>query len=177
MTETLSQISATTPRLWVIKMMPMWVFFCRSFISSRIWAWMVTSRAVVGSSAMSSWGWQMRPMAIITRWRIPPESSWGYCFMRFWTLLMPTISSMDMARLAASSLETVLSWARRASMSWLPMVYTGLRQVMGFWKIMATLEPRMAIISALLLASTSSPSRVMDPPMTLPGDWSRPMMA
>ena len=60
---------------------------------------MVTSRAVVGSSAMSSWGWQMRPMAIITRWRMPPESSWGYCFMRFWTLLMPTISSMAMARL------------------------------------------------------------------------------
>ena len=56
------------------------------------------------------------------------------------------------------------------------MVYTGLRQVMGFWKIMATLLPRKAIISSLLLASTSSPSKVMDPPMTLPGDCSSPMM-
>ena len=97
--------------------MPMWVFFCRSFMSSRIWAWMVTSRAVVGSSAMSSLGWQMRPMAIMTRWRMPPESSWGYCFIRFSTLLMPTSSSISMARLAASSLETCLSWAFRASMS------------------------------------------------------------
>ena len=81
-----------------------------------------------------------------------------------------------MARLAASCLETFLSWAFRASMSWLPMVYTGFRQVMGFWKIMAALLPRRSIISSLLLASTSSPSRVMEPPTTLPGDWSRPMI-
>ena len=37
----------------------------------------VTSRAVVGSSAMSSWGWQAMAMAIITRCFCPPESSWG----------------------------------------------------------------------------------------------------
>ena len=46
----------------------------RSFISSRICAWMVTSSAVVGSSAISSFGLQARPMAIITRWRMPPDS-------------------------------------------------------------------------------------------------------
>ena len=45
---------------------------------SRIWAWMVTSRAVVGSSAMSSLGSHASAMAIITRWRSPPDSSWGY---------------------------------------------------------------------------------------------------
>jgi len=45
-----------------------------SFSSSRIWAWMVTSRAVVGSSAIKSFGLQESAMAIITRWRIPPES-------------------------------------------------------------------------------------------------------
>ena len=39
---------------------------------------MVTSRAVVGSSAMSSFGSQASAMAIITRWRSPPDSSWGY---------------------------------------------------------------------------------------------------
>ena len=44
---------------------------------SRIWAWMVTSRAVVGSSAMSISGLQARAMAIITRWRMPPENWWG----------------------------------------------------------------------------------------------------
>ena len=40
-------------------------------MSSTIWAWMVTSSAVVGSSAMSSLGSQARAMAIMTRWRMP----------------------------------------------------------------------------------------------------------
>ena len=45
---------------------------------SRIWAWMVTSSAVVGSSAIRSFGSQASAMAIMTRWRRPPESWWGY---------------------------------------------------------------------------------------------------
>ena len=44
---------------------------------SRIWAWIVTSSAVVGSSAMSSSGSQARAMAIMTRWAMPPERAWG----------------------------------------------------------------------------------------------------
>ena len=44
------------------------------WISSRIWAWIVTSSAVVGSSARISFGSQARAMAIITRWRMPPEN-------------------------------------------------------------------------------------------------------
>ena len=39
---------------------------------------MVTSRAVVGSSAMSSSGSQARAIAIITRWAMPPDISCGY---------------------------------------------------------------------------------------------------
>ena len=35
---------------------------------------MVTSSAVVGSSAISSFGSQASAMAIITRWRIPPDT-------------------------------------------------------------------------------------------------------
>ena len=115
-------------------------------------------------------------MAIITRCRMPPENSWGYCFIRLATLLIPTSSSISMARFDASSLEMLLSWARSASMSWLPTVYTGFRQVMGFWKIMATSRPRKSVISSFVLASTSWPSKVMDPPITLPGDCRRPMM-
>ncbi len=42
-----------------------------------ICAWTVTSRAVVGSSAMSSAGLLISAMAIITRWRMPPDSWWG----------------------------------------------------------------------------------------------------
>ena len=41
------------------------------------WAWTVASRAVVGSSAISSLGRRARAMAIMARWRMPPESSWG----------------------------------------------------------------------------------------------------
>ena len=41
---------------------------------SRICAWMVTSSAVVGSSAISTFGLQASAMAIMARWRMPPES-------------------------------------------------------------------------------------------------------
>ena len=43
---------------------------------------MVTSSAVVGSSAMISFGLQLSAIAIMTRCRMPPESSCGYCFRR-----------------------------------------------------------------------------------------------
>ena len=46
-------------------------------MSSMIWAWMVTSSAVVGSSAMTSRGLPASAIAIITRWRMPPDSSCG----------------------------------------------------------------------------------------------------
>ena len=48
-----------------------------SLTSSSTWACTVTSSAVVGSSAISSVGSQHSAMAIITRWRIPPENSCG----------------------------------------------------------------------------------------------------
>ena len=44
---------------------------------SRIWAWIVTSSAVVGSSAMRSSGSQARAIAIMIRCAMPPDSSWG----------------------------------------------------------------------------------------------------
>ena len=45
---------------------------------SRICACKVTSSAVVGSSAISSFGCNAQAIAITTRWRWPPESSCGY---------------------------------------------------------------------------------------------------
>jgi hypothetical protein len=51
------------------------LFSCGS--SSRICACTVTSSAVVGSSAISSSGSLASAMAIITRWRWPPDSSCG----------------------------------------------------------------------------------------------------
>ncbi len=37
------------------------------------WAWLTTSSAVVGSSAMSSFASQASASAMQTRWRCPPE--------------------------------------------------------------------------------------------------------
>ena len=50
---------------------------CSTFIRCSICAWIVTSSAVVGSSAISSAGLHASAIAIITRWRMPPESSCG----------------------------------------------------------------------------------------------------
>ena len=44
---------------------------------SRICAWIVTSSAVVGSSAISSAGPEASAIAIMARWRRPPESWCG----------------------------------------------------------------------------------------------------
>ena len=44
---------------------------------SRIWAWIVTSSAVVGSSAISSSGSQASAIAIMIRCAIPPDISCG----------------------------------------------------------------------------------------------------
>ncbi len=73
-TTTRSASSATTPMSCVIRTIDEpWSRWSR-FMSSRICAWMVTSSAVVGSSAIRSDGLQESAIAIITRWRIPPEN-------------------------------------------------------------------------------------------------------
>ena len=55
-TATRSAISATTPRSWVIRIIAIPSSSRSRASSSRIWAWVVTSSAVVGSSAISSFG-------------------------------------------------------------------------------------------------------------------------
>jgi hypothetical protein len=50
---------------------------CRSASNASTWAWIVTSSAVVGSSAISTLGAHASAIAIITRWRMPPENWCG----------------------------------------------------------------------------------------------------
>ena len=50
-----------------------WCFFCSAAMRSRICFWIVTSSAVVGSSAISSFGSQAIAIAIITRCCWPPD--------------------------------------------------------------------------------------------------------
>ena len=78
-TATRSAIFATTARSWVIKMMDMFSVRCSSRISSRIGAWIVTSRAVVGSSAIRIEGLHARLLSDHARCSMPPENSNGYC--------------------------------------------------------------------------------------------------
>ena len=94
---------------------------CRRFISSSTWAWMVTSRAVVGSSAISSTGLHERAIAIMTRWRMPPLNSWGYPSSAVSGFAMPTSPSMAVA-ISRAARRSRVRCRRIASMSWLPMV-------------------------------------------------------
>ena len=59
---------------------------------------MVTSSAVVGSSAISSFGRQAIAMAIITRWLMPPESWCGKAERRRSGSEMPTSRSSSIER-------------------------------------------------------------------------------
>ena len=82
MTTTRSAISATTPMSCVIRRRLVPASRASARIRSRICAWTVTSRAVVGSSAMRRRGSSAMAAAIMTRWRMPPENSCGYCARR-----------------------------------------------------------------------------------------------
>ena len=77
MTWTRSACPAITPMSCVISSIAMPSRSFRSCSRARICAWIVTSSAVVGSSAISSLGSQVSAIAIITRWRSPPESWCG----------------------------------------------------------------------------------------------------
>ena len=118
----------------------------RSFISSRICAWMVTSSAVVGSSAMMSLGLQASPIAIITRWRMPPESWCGYCCSRRSPSVMPTSCSSSSARALACA-SVIFRWMNSGSMICSPIERTGLSEVIGSWKIIEMSRPRISRIS------------------------------
>ena len=141
MTATRSHISATTPRSWVIRMIAVPVSSRRLRMRSRIWAWIVTSRAVVGSSAMSSSGSQASAIAIITRWAMPPDISCGNALSRRSGSGIPTIRRSSRARPSAA-LPFIPRWIWRTSSIWRPTSHTGFSDEVGCWKIMLIRSPR-----------------------------------
>ena len=162
MTTTRSAMSATTPRSCVIRMIAVPRRSRRSRITSRMPAWMVTSSAVVGSSAIRTLGEHATAMAIITRCLIPPESWCGYSSTRLAGAGMRTRSSSS----------TALAWAARRLMPsccWStsricrPTVKAGLRLVMGSWKTTLTCLPRTDRSCFGLIVSSSVPSSRMLP--------------
>ena len=123
---------------------------CKSASKVRICAWTVTSRAVVGSSANSTWGFLAMAMAISTRCAMPPESSWGQARSRALGSGMPTSASSA----AASAL---LLPRGMASLSWWPTVRLGLRLARGSWKIIANVGPNRLRRTLELAVSRSQP--------------------
>ena len=105
---------------------------------------MVTSRAVVGSSAMSSLGSHESAIAIITRWRMPPDISCGYCLTRRSGYGDADLAQhLDRAIRSACPLGQLHGGSMTASEIWSPIVNTGLRLLIGSWKIIAMSLPRM----------------------------------
>ena len=129
MTSTRSATPATTPRSWVIRMIELLVRSWMRSSTSSTCAWIVTSSAVVGSSAMSTSGSLAIDMAIIARWRMPPEYSCGY-----WSARSRGVRDPDQCRAARAPGPSrrrrgTSSWTLIASAIWLPTVYTGLSAV------------------------------------------------
>ncbi len=79
-----------------------WCFFCSAAIRSRICFWIVTSSAVVGSSAISSFGSQAMAIAIITRCCWPPDICDGNLSTLRSGSGMPTSDSSAIERLRAA---------------------------------------------------------------------------
>ena len=99
-------------------------------------AWVVTSSAVVGSSARSRRGSVSKAAAIMTRCSIPPDISMRVLLEPPVPSSMPTWASMSTARRRACAFGT--SWlVRSASVMKSPMRRTGLMWARGSWKIIA----------------------------------------
>ena len=123
----------------------------------------VTSRAVVGSSAMSRSGSLARAMASMTRWRWPPDNSWGKADILRSGSWMPTMSSSSRTRSRARA-RRMPPWTSRGSATCFSTLCRGFRELMGSWKTMPTVEPRMARSSGSeVAANTSMPPTRMRP--------------
>ena len=148
----------------------------RSVSNSRICACTVTSSAVVGSSAKSNFGLHEMAIAIMMRWRIPPESWLGNLRNICFGSGMRTSVSNSILR-ARASLRLIPSRTRRLSWSCEPILRTGLSAVIGSWKIMAMPVPNSLRTSSRDISESTLPSKVMRPSRVTLLPESRPMAA
>ncbi len=171
MTTTRSHSLATRPMSWVVSntAAPLRRALSRSPTTC---AWVVTSSAVVGSSAMSSLGSLAIPTAIITRWRIPPESWWGRCSARCSASAMPLPARSGTTR-ATASCRPNRRWALMASSIWVRTRSRGFSALVASWKDMATSSPRSRRRSSGSRAITSCPSTRIRPATMRPGSGTR----
>ena len=171
-----SAISATTPKSCVMNRTPVPRRSCISLISLRICACVVTSSAVVGSSAISSDGSRTSAIAIMMRWRCPPESWCGKASTILsgsgrWTASMISIARW---RRSAALIEV---WISSTSAICSPTRVTGFSAVIGSWKIIAMRVPRRSRRRLFSAVSVSSPSNSVLPPVGRSASGRRPMTA
>ena len=172
MTTTRSAMPATTPRSWLTQTTAVPRRSCRSCTRSRICACVVTSSAVVGSSAMSTAGSRLSPIAIMTRWRMPPENSCGWSSSRG-LRVADADQRQQLGRPLARLARAHAGRSSSPSVSCRPIVSTGLSDVIGSWKTMPTSRPRSWRSRSGPAPSTSSPrSRTL--PSTRAAGGSRP---
>ena len=164
MTCTRSATRAITPRSWVIRTTAVFISRRIRCSTSRIWACTVTSSAVVGSSAIRTSGSLAIAIAIITRWRMPPENSWGNWLARSRGWGMPTMSSNSTER-SHDSFFPIDWWDWIISTIWSPMRCTGFNADSGSWKIIATRLPRTWLMTFLDAPTSSVPPTVAEPSM------------
>ena len=176
MTTTRWATSATTPKSWVMNSTPVPWRSCSSRIRRRICACVVTSSAVVGSSAIRSAGSSTSAAAIMMRWRWPPESWWGYTSIRRSGSGRCTRRMICSTRWRRSGSESWV-WISSTSAIWSPTFMTGFSAVMGSWKIMAMRVPRRSRRRDGVAFSTSSPCSRASPALALSSRGRRPITA
>ena len=95
-------------------------------------------------------------MAIMARWRMPPENWWGYLYPDREVLRegMPVPAEHNSMAAALPILDSFSP--SKASYIWLRMRSTGLRAVMGSWKIAISL-PRIFAAPRWLILAMSAP--------------------
>ena len=124
------------------------------FISFSICAWIVTSSAVVGSSAIRSFGSHISAIAIIILCNIPPLISNGYCSYLFSAGVMPIFSNISMT-FSLASRRFKFFFALSISAICSPAFMIGSREVIGSWNIIAAVLPLKSRSCFLLIARTS----------------------
>ena len=153
-----------------------------SCMSASICACTVTSSAVVGSSAIRSAGVHNRAVAIVTRWRMPPESSCGQDCRRLPASGIRTASSSSPQRLSACR-RPMPSCSSSTCAICTPILRYGFSEVIGSWNIIAIRLPRIPRRSRSAIPINSRPSNRALPllrplsansPMRLSTDWLLP---
>ncbi|RPK51198.1 hypothetical protein EES40_04380 [Streptomyces sp. ADI93-02] len=116
-------------------------------------------------------------IAIMMRWRIPPENWWGKSPTRCRAAGMRTRSISSIA-LALASPRDIPRCTTNISPSCAPTLRTGFSEDSASWKIMAISWPRIRRRSSFLSFSRSRSLKRISPPLIRPGGMSRmPMIA